>query len=487
MSAETVVLGIDLATAGARCVALDAESGAVLAQATGALAPPVRSGRGSSTQEATYAAVALDLVRQVCAALGASAARIRAVSVTGTSGTVVPVDAAGTPVGDARLYDDLSGADTAVSQGISPSSMLGRMHSLLPVTGVRRMVPTVDVVAAALVGAAVASDTSHTLKAGIDLTALTWPVSRMEALGLPTDDLPSLVPPGTILGVVSAAVATRLGLPTDVLVIAGMTDGCTAQLSTGAIHAGDSMGVLGTTLVLKGVSDHDIRTDDGAVYSHLSPAGDYWPGGASSSGAGVIAATFPGIGPADLADMDQRAADRGPATVVAYPLARTGERFPVADPGLTSLTSGEPVDEVDAYRAILEGVAFIERLGLETLAGLGAPTRRHTLTGGASGSRVWNTLRATVIGGPRSGVPVVRIPLSGSAIGAAVLAAHGLMSSTTTGATPTPFATTVGRLVARGIDVEPDLDESEELEDSYREFVALLDHHRSTAASAVGP
>lgn len=473
---DAVVLGIDLATAAARCVALDVATGAVLASVSAPLAAPVRSAGGGSTQAATYAAVALELVAQACRALGGRSGVVRALSLTGTSGTVVPVDAAGAAVGDARLYDDLSGSDLAAAQGLPSGSMLARMAVLSRVLGVRRMVPTADVVAAALVGGPVSTDTSHALKAGIDLVRRQWPRAAMAALGLTEGMVSPLVSPASVLGEVTTPVATRLGLPSGVVIVAGMTDGCTAQLSTGAIHRGDSLGVLGTTLVLKGVSAREIGSPDGAVYSHLAPGGGYWPGGASNTGAGVLAAAFPGLDAAGLTALDLRAAERGPATVVRYPLTRRGERFPVADPGLPSLVSGEPVDDIDAYRAILEGVAFVERLGLETLAGLGAPAQRHTLAGGATRSAVWNTLRATVIGGPEAGVPVVRLPVSGSAVGAAVLAAHGLALLDDCA---TRLAATVERLVADAVDVDPDLRESAQLEESYATFRAQLSAHLS--------
>jgi xylulokinase len=186
----------------------------------------------------------------------------------------------------------------------------------------------------------------------------------MAALGLQRSDtppLPDLALPGTRLGSVDPDVARRVGLPDGVAIVAGMTDGCTAQLAAGAVHDGDTMGVLGTTLVLKAVSRTPVESADGAVYSHLAPDGRYWAGGASNSGAGVLAAEFPGE---DLAALDQQVAD-AVATYARYPLAVAGERFPVADPNLPPLTDGEPQSRLDAYRALLEGVAFVERLGLE--------------------------------------------------------------------------------------------------------------------------
>jgi len=491
---DAITLGIDLATASARCVALDTETGNALATASASLPAPVHSAGGVSRQRSDYARVAFTVISDVCRDLGSAAARVRALSVTGTSGTVVACARDGSPVGDARLYDDDSSGADVTTLGLVGASSLGRMLSLqreLRSSGGRGpdlMLSTVDVVAAALVGTVVASDTSHALKAGIDIGRRTWPVAAMAALGLPTTGLPDLVPPGHVLGIASSPTAAALGLPVGVLVIAGMTDGCTAQLGAGAVRRGDTLGVLGTTLVIKGVSPVELTTSDGAVYSHLSPSGDFWPGGASNSGAGVLDAEFAGR---DLGHLDRAAAERGPSTVVRYPLARVGERFPVADPTLQSVSSGEPVDEVDAYRAVLEGVAFVERLGVETLAGLGIRPSRHTLTGGAGRSATWNTIRATVVSPALTGATgqglvdgaltqattqqpgsrVVHATTAGSATGAAILAANSLSHQ----GSPAALPETVARLVPTPVPVHPDPSQAVQLEQSYTAFLALLD------------
>ncbi|KPC84256.1 carbohydrate kinase, partial [Streptomyces sp. NRRL WC-3753] len=98
--------------------------------------------------------------------------------------------------------------------------------------------------------------------------------------------------PGTVLGTVCAAAAEATGLPEGTAIAAGMTDGCAAQIGAGALTPGAWNSVLGTTLVLKGVSPHLIRDPHGVVYCHRGPDGTWLPGGASSSGAGVLARHF---------------------------------------------------------------------------------------------------------------------------------------------------------------------------------------------------
>ncbi len=322
-----LTLGIDLATASARCVALDTATGRVVAQADSALSPPERQPGGVSRQSPTYAPVALELVRRVCLQLGPDAARVAAVSVTGTSGTVVPVDRDGAAVGAARLYDDTASSDVLATAGLTGASSLGRMVALRRELPAARWASTPDVVNAALAGQAVSADTSHWLKAGIDLAARRWPVDAMSAIGLDPADLrrlPELVLPGTRLGTVNAEVARTLGVPESVRIVAGMTDGCTAQIAAGAVHDGDTMGVLGTTLVLKAVSETPVESADGAVYSHLAPDGHYWAGGASNAGAGILAVEFAGE---DLAALDRRVAETV-AGVRALPPLRCGRTVP---------------------------------------------------------------------------------------------------------------------------------------------------------------
>ncbi len=136
-------------------------------------------------------------------------------------------------------------------------------------------------------------------------------------------------------------------------------------------------------------------------------------------GAGVLTAAFAG---ADPAVMDQQAARHEPAGAIAYPLVSPGERFPFLAPEATALLLGEPVGEADLWAALLQGVAFTERLCLDYLHHLGAPLDGPlTFTGGAARSPYWNQLRADVLG-REARVPEQTEP----ALGMAALAAHGV-------------------------------------------------------------
>jgi D-ribulokinase len=468
VSDGSLVLGIDLATAAVRVLAVAVATGDVVATAGTPLPEPSVPGPGQQEQSPVHAAAVRSVIRAVTSDLGARSAAVRALAVTATSGSVVPTDADGVPTGPALLYADQRGAAHAVritavtGRSVGAASTLSRLAWLAeqdaaaPSRG-HRYLHVPDVVVADLTGRLV-TDTSHALKAGIDPVAARWPAELLAAARVPATALPELVHAGTVVGTVRPGVAAEVGLPADVQVVVGMTDGCTAQLAAGAVAPGRTAGVLGTTLVLKGVAAEEVIGFGGAVYSHLAPDGLWWPGGASNTGAGVLADG----GVPDLAAADAEAARQGPSRWTAYPLRGTGERFPFVRPDATGFLLGPgPPSAVERHRAWLDGIAFVERLGLERLAALGVTSTDHRVVGGGTRSAVWTTIRASVLGRP-----VSRPAEPSSAFGAAVLAAAAL-----TGALPAEAA---DRMV-RGVEVvDPDPAQAGPLEEGYRRLTDEL-------------
>ncbi|MGW7679149.1 FGGY-family carbohydrate kinase [Kribbella sp. NPDC054772] len=440
-------IGLDLGTQSVRAVLADAK-GRVLARATRPLASH-RDGVRHEQDPQSW----LSAVDAVLAEVGA--AGLEGIAICSTSGTFLLTDSTGRPVTRALMYDD---ARAAARRGqivdadpdrwatsMQPTWALPKILDLVADSddlADRRVAHSADFVAAHLVGHPVATDTSHALKTGYDLIAESWPAAAFDKLGLPLTLFPDVVRPGTELG------RTPEGVP----VYAGMTDGCAAQIAAGALAPGAWNSVLGTTLVLKGVSADLITDPTGAVYSHRHPDGGWLPGGASSTGAGVLTELLPG---ADLDALDGLA---HPIDAVTYPIAKTGERFPFVAPQAERFTLGSTPDDLHTYAAVLQGAAFIERLAFEHLETLGAdPVRSVSLTGGATRSGYWNQLRADVLG-----VPVELPAVPDPAYGMAVLAASG----------GTDLTGTAQRMVRVDRVLEPG---NRPLDDLYGEFVAELD------------
>lgn len=476
-AASELLVGVDIATAEVRAVAVDAD-GLSHAAARAALPPPTSPRPGWCEQDARawWPAVAA-ATAEVTQRLGTARRGVRAVAVSATSGTVVALDATGAPLGPALLYSDqratqeaeaaqAAGATRWASLGlcVQPSFGLPKWAWLLrqPETAaaVARLAHVSDVVVAHLTGAPAPSDWSHALKSGFDPQRGEWASEALAALGIPPRLLPEVRRPTTTAGRVSREAAAATGLPRGCEVRLGMTDSCAAQLAAGASAPGRFVSVLGSTLVLKGASRALVADPAGAVYSHRHPDGWWLPGGASSTGGAALRAAFPG---ADLAALDDFAARRGPARAVIYPLLGQGERFPFAAPGAEGFTLGAAADEVERYRATLEGVAFVERLGYERLARLGAVSQPPVaVTGGGSRSATWNRIRASVLG-----MALTAAPAASTALGACILAAAGSVHPDLTAAAEAMAAS--GRVVA------PDEAQRDALDRSYRRFVAAVE------------
>ena len=327
-----------------------------------------------------------------------------------------------------------------------------------------RYVFTPDVAIAALAGRLLPSDTSHGLKSGIDPVTASWDLSALAVVKLPLESMPDLVSPGRVIGEV--AHPTPLGLPDGVLIVSGMTDGSTGQIATGAVLEGDTVGVLGTTLVLKAVSRRDVFDGAAGIYSHVAPDGLFWPGGASNTGAGVLRIGL-------TADMDpakhaaQIAAFEGPYSV-SYPLARPGERFPTASTDFAgfsvAMDGSDRADTVPIarFRAVYEGIAFVERFGLERLSSLGVERGRHHLAGGTAVSEVWNRIRATALG-----TAVIISESANSALGAAAIAASAI--------NPESLSVLAHRFSGAQSSVEPDALRIDEMEERYRVLVDAIE------------
>lgn len=434
LPADSVWLGLDLGTQSARCVAVSA-IGEVLSAASRPLTSHREGNRHEQDPEQWWSALSA-ACREALAEIDPQ--RVRGLAIDGTSGTILLTDAWGTPLTPGLMYDDgraAAQAERANAAGgpvwqelgyrsMQPSWALPKLLWLLD-SGVPRvsrdgagvrLLHQPDLVTWRLAGRQVPSDASHALKTGYHLIEEEWPAGVFDALGCPRDLLPQVVRPGTVIGSVCAEAARATGIPEGAAIVAGMTDGCAAQIGAGALTAGAWNSVLGTTLVCKGVSPHLVRDPAGVVYCHRGPADTWLPGGASSSGAGVISREFPG---ADLDELTAQAAS-GHSTALIYPLVSAGgERFPFRATDAEPFTLGEPVGEAERFHAHLLGVACVERLCFDYLDLLGAPVDGPlTLTGGGAKNRYWSRLRADVLG------RTVHLPdQAEGAIGMAVLAA----------------------------------------------------------------
>jgi len=387
-----VAIGIDLGTSGVRAALVDAQA-ELLSFAEAKIAPDQRR-TPAAWWDATRAALR-DLSKDLRA--------VRAIAVDGTSGTVLPVDAAGTPLAPASLYDEaadpatvaqVAAAAPADSAARGPTSPLARLLGWRALPGVARVLHEADWLAGRLRGVHGASDWNNALKTGFDPAALAWP-AWLDKLDLDRALLPDPAEPGAALGPIDTKVARDLGLPSNTIVAAGTTDGCASFLATGAAQVGDGVTSLGTTLTLKLLSAVPIASPAHGVYSHR--IGALWlAGGASNSGGGALARHFD---PATIASLSRRIDPDRPSPCDYYPLPAIGERFPVCDATLASRHTPRPADDAAFLHGLLEGIARIEASGYRVLEDLGGPAVRAVFSlGTGADNPAWSAIRARLLG-----------------------------------------------------------------------------------------
>jgi xylulokinase len=256
------------------------------------------------------------------------------------------------------------------------------------------------------------SDPSNALKSGYNLVRDRWP-EEFSDLGI-SALMPEVKPSGTTVGFLRPKLRKSLGLDREVQVISGVTDSTAAFLASGACQEGDFCNTLGTTLAFKGISAELIRDPEGIVYCHRHPEGFWLPGGASNVGGACLRVFFPDR---DLRDLDRQAALSFPSRKICYPLVEIGERFPFKNERAKGFVPDNLSGE-DLHLALLQGVALVERWGMERFVTLGMPPcPRVFATGNGSKSDVWCQIRANALQ-----VPVIRPGSTESAFGSAVLA-----------------------------------------------------------------
>ena len=277
----------------------------------------------------------------------------------------------------------------------------------------------VDYVSARLTGRVTATQGSMFASQLVDnrtLGQVTYDAELVALAGVDPTRLPALVAPDTIVSPVKAAVANAVGLPADVVVVAGMTDSHAAALATGAATPGRVGIAIGTTAVVLDTTDHlhvdldhevlamaGIRPGEYLVWAENGLAGrvvehvlERFVHAADSLGDHAVVDPFVGF---DAALTSSPPGARG----VRFLPWLVGSMAPQADGTMRGGFVGVSLDteRVDLVRAAVEGVAHNLRWLLGPVEGFsGSVATEVVLAGGAARSPGWCQILADVLGRP---------------------------------------------------------------------------------------
>jgi len=259
-----------------------------------------------------------------------------------------------------------------------------------------------------------------------------WARDLMSALGLRVEQFPQVYPPGTVMDRVSEEASATCGLPAGLPIVAALGDGQSAGLGANITSPGQAYLNLGTAVVSGAFSeeysaDPRFRTLTGGV------AGTYLLETVLRGGTFTISwflekfgvvdgeGAGPDLSPEDACEAAAREVPPGSLGLMLVPYW-SGVMNPYWDPAASGIIAGwrGSHGKPHLYRAILEGIAFEQRLatsGVEAATGL--PIERFIAMGGGSRSPLWCQIVADITGKPvtRSASP------EATCLGAAILAA----------------------------------------------------------------
>ncbi len=432
-------MGIDAGTQGVRCVVVNERGELATAHSVPFSTLNIAQQEGWYEQSPADWISAAETAIRACTAEIAHPEEIVAISIDGTSGTIVPLDRDMRPLTNGIMYNDPRARVQATRIHQSMGSIedklgyrFGASFSLPRILWIHDQLPQIyertalfahqaDYIAGTLSGEFAVSDYSNALKTGYDLIDGCWPKTYASVLGLDLNKLPRISAPGSAVAQVSPATARRLGLSPSTLITGGSTDGYASALAAGAVGAGRWASIIGTTFVLKGVTKKLVIDPSGSSYSHRLPGGEWLLGGAANLGGRIL--NF-ARGEKSFDEMNAASENLIPTGVRCYPLVGRGERFPFVHPDCEAFYVGD-VTGGKLYPAIMEGVGFAERLSFERMQSLGCEVGPSICTtGGACRSPLWLKIRASILGRQLKVPEVVD-----AAMGSALLAASGHFGS----------------------------------------------------------
>ena len=434
----SVLIGVDVGTGGARAVAVSAE-GELVAEATAAYElltprPGWTEQRPEDWWEGTRSVLA-----EVARAVGDR--EIAGLGLTGQMHGSVFLDGSDEVVRPALLWNDQRtarqceaitarvGAERLVQAAGNPALTGFQAPKILWLAEeepehharVASVLLPKDYVRLRLTGerATDASDASGTLL--LDVRARDWSAEILDALAIPRAWLPRVCEGTEATGALRDEVAAELGLPRGLPVAAGGGDNAAAAVGVGVVAEGRLSSSVGTSGVVFAHRDAFTPDPSGRVHAfcHALPGAFHLMAVTLSAGGslGWWRDAF-GAGASFEALVEEAAAVEPGAEGLLFLPYLTGERTPHLDPAARGGFLGLTVRHGRAHltRAVMEGVAFSLRDGLEVMRGLGTPDDDVRAVGGGARSALWLRLQADVFGRPIRRTAIDEGPAYGAAL-----------------------------------------------------------------------
>jgi xylulokinase len=435
----SVAIGVDVGTTGTRGVAVD-DAGTVVSAATAAYPLLTPRPRWTEQDPAEWWRATCEVLGRVSTACRDAGHQVVGIGLTGQMHGSVFLDAADEVIRPALLWNDQRteaqceaiteqvGAERlveitgnpALTGFQAPKVLWLRDEEPANFDRVASVLLPKDYVRWRLAGelATDASDAAGTLF--LDLRKRAWSTEVLDALEVPADWLPPVFESPETAGTVRRDIGDELGLPIAVPIAAGGGDNAAAAIGTAVTRDGVMSSSIGTSGVLFAHADEAAVDPSGRIhaFAHAVP-GRYCLLAVTLSAGGSLRwwRDVTGLGYDELV-AEAEVVVPGSEGLVFLPYL-TGERTPHLDPMATGAFLGLTTRHTRGHmtRALMEGVLFSLRDGIEIMRALEVRPAVIRAIGGGASSALWLQLQADVYG-----APVHRLAVEeGAAYGAALL------------------------------------------------------------------
>ncbi len=425
-----IMLGLDIGTSGAKAIACS-ESGEVLSSALSEYPLSTPKPLWSEQNPADWWQGAKLALRAVLADPKVDPKQVVGLGLTGQMHGSVFLDQTGQVIRPALLWNDQRTADEcaeitakvgyerliqvagnpALTGFQAPKIVWLRNHEPDHFAQVRQVLLPKDYIRLRLTGesATDASDAAGTLL--LDLRARDYSEEILQALEIPRAWLPKVYEGPQVTGRLLPEAAEELGLPAGLPVAAGGGDNAAAAVGTGIVRTGIVSSSIGTSGVIFAHSDEIAFDPKGRLHTfcHAVP-GKYHLMAVTLSAGGsfqwwrntlrqVGAMAGENDGALNYDQMTAAAATVPPGAegLVFLPYL-TGERTPHLDPFARGAFVGLTARHNAAHlcRAVMEGVVYSMRDGLEIMRDLGLSIGQIRATGGGGRSPLWRQMQADI-------------------------------------------------------------------------------------------
>lgn len=437
---QPLLIGLDIGTSGAKAVVIE-RGGKLLAWA--AREYPIHTpqpGWAEQNPEDWLAAV-IYCTQQAMQSAGVDARRVAGIGLAGQMHTLVCLDAAGRVLRPAILWADQRSAEQVraleaalgrprLAQWTGNPLAAGFMlpswrwlveHEPDTASAARWLMLPKDYVRYRLTGA-IGSEPSDASSTGLfDPRARGWSGPMIEEAGISPERLPGVFPSAGVAGGLLPELARHCGLASGTPVVYGASDVSAQALAQGIVQPGTLSCTIGTggqlfAPLAEARPDPQLRLH---LFCHCLPG--LWHYEAAILTAGLALRwlrdqVFAGSSYSALADAAS-AVEAGPDGLFFLPFL-AGERTPYMNPALRAgfvgmnLRHGYP----HLVRAVMEGVVFALRQGLELMESLAVPVERIIATGGATRHPLWLQLQADIFNRPVHVTPVEEATARGAAL-----------------------------------------------------------------------